>query len=100
VALLVPLLPAGIVLAAAGLMLGLRARRQAARVDGTAPGAVGAVIVGGIGVFCGLFGLAVAGYLFTELRDYRECLSRANTEIGRQECWSEFERSYRRRLGA
>lgn len=97
--LLVPLLPAGLVLVAAGLIQGIRALRAAGREGGSAPGAIAAVIVGAVGSALGLGLLAGAVFLLPELRDYRECMSGANTEIARSQCWTQFESAYQRKLG-
>lgn len=93
VLLLVPVLPAGAVLSLAGLVLGIRALRAAGAARGTAPGAVPAVVLGALGSAAAVVLLLAAAVLWPQIRDYRDCISGANTEIAKDVCRVDLERA-------
>jgi hypothetical protein len=73
--------------------------RRARSSGGVAPGALAAVLVGGL---ASLFLLALLGFLsvfHAEFGDYRTCYGRAITESARAECRASFETAVRVRLG-
>jgi len=91
--------PVGLVLDIAAIVLGLRARKRAAAAGGHAPGATGAVVAGMVGAVFAAGVLTFLAVFWTEFRDYRECLSGANTEIARERCTSTFRGDVEDRLG-
>jgi len=91
--------PVGLVLDIAAIVLGLRARKRAAAAGGHAPGATGAVVAGMVGAAFAAGVLTFLAVFWTEFRDYRECLSGANTEIARERCQSVFRGDVEDRLG-
>lgn len=81
--------PLGLVLGVAALVVGIRARRSAKAADEKAPGALGGIVLGGIGLTLSAVSVAVTAYLWPELNRYEECLGSANTNADEQACRDE-----------
>ncbi|XVQ12150.1 DUF4190 domain-containing protein [Spirillospora sp. CA-255316] len=78
--------PVGLVLGIAALVVGIKARKQAVRERSTAPGAVGGIVLGAVGLAMASFWLAVTALLWPELSGYQECLGSANTRTDETAC--------------
>jgi hypothetical protein len=90
------LLPVGLVLDVAAVILGTRARRRARATGFRAPAAVAAIV---LGLSCLGFVLAVLAILGPQLSRYSSCMGAANTEIARQNCENAFVREVEQRFG-
>jgi hypothetical protein len=78
--------PVGLILGGAALVVGIKARRRAGRERSTAPGAVGGIVLGAIGLAFASFMLVVTALLWQEMVDYQECLGSANTTTDENAC--------------
>lgn len=80
----------GIPLSLVGIVLGVRARRQAKAEGKAAPGSVAAIVLGVVGIL--LWGAAFAAYMFAfdAVSDWQNCLATANTNAVATECDTEF----------
>ncbi|GAA3982161.1 hypothetical protein GCM10023085_75520 [Actinomadura viridis] len=78
--------PVGLFLGIAALVVGIRARRRAGRRRVGAPGAVGGIVLGAIGLAMASFWFAVTAFLWTELNGYQTCLTSANTTTDEKNC--------------
>jgi hypothetical protein len=78
--------PLGLVAGVAALVVGVQARGRARRNRGAAPGAVGGIVLGTIGLVFSAFTLAMTAFLWHELSGYQQCLNGANTNADRQTC--------------
>lgn len=97
--LLTPLFfPAGMVLAIAALVVGVRARKQARRASSTAPGAVPGIVLGVIGAVLASFWLVVTLIFYPEIRDQQQCLESANTNTDEKVCNDRFVRDVEDKL--
>jgi hypothetical protein len=82
--------PLGVITGIAALIVGVKARGRARRNHRAAPGAVGGIVLGTIGLIFSSFTLAMTAYLWQELSGYQQCLSGANTNADRQSCQHTF----------
>ncbi|QVQ51121.1 DUF4190 domain-containing protein [Spiractinospora alimapuensis] len=80
----------GIPLSLAGIVLGIRARRQAKATATAAPGSLAAIVLGVVGIL--LWGAAFTAYWFAmgAVNDWQDCLATANTNAVAAECDAEF----------
>jgi hypothetical protein len=88
--------PAGLVLDATAVLLGVRARRRARKDALRAPGAATAIV---LGASCIALVLAVVTVLGPQLSTYSACMSGANTEIAKQNCRTTLIQELERRYG-
>ncbi|MGH3390725.1 MAG: DUF4190 domain-containing protein [Actinomadura sp.] len=78
--------PLGLIAGIAALVTGVKARGRARRSHGAAPGAVGGIVLGTIGLLFSSVALAMTAFLWQELSGYQTCLNGANTNADRQSC--------------
>jgi hypothetical protein len=97
--LLIPLAPLALVLSVIAVFTGGRALKRAGLVHGTAPGALGSVIVGSVVGVLALGLTAFIAFFLPELRDYQSCSAGANTHIAKQECERSFRDAVQRKVG-
>ncbi|MFG2002570.1 DUF4190 domain-containing protein [Spirillospora sp. NPDC048911] len=82
--------PVGLVLGAAALWVGVKARRSARRQHGVAPGAVAGVVLGSVALAFSAFSLVLTVFLWPELSGYQTCVGKANTSTDEKACRDEF----------
>lgn len=92
--------PVGIAVSVFAIVLGVRARRDAARKHGIAPGATAGIVMGSIALAMSILALGTYLLLRTEYNDYVKCRRAANTLTDEKACKDEFSRAVRDRLGA
>jgi hypothetical protein len=90
------LFPVGLVLDAAAVVLGVRARRRARQDDLRAQGALAAIV---LGVASAGFVVSMLAVLGPQLSSYSACMSGANTEIAKQNCRTALIQDLERRFG-
>ncbi|MFB9833316.1 hypothetical protein [Actinoallomurus acaciae] len=88
----------GLALLIAGVVTGVRARRRAKRVLTRAPGAVGGIVVGAIGLCFAVAGIAIGAMVATEFSDYENCRSSALTITDKQTCQDRYFPKIERKL--
>jgi hypothetical protein len=76
----------GVALLVAAIVTGIRARRRARRILTRAPGAMGGIVIGAIGLVLIIAGLAMVATVATEFGDYQKCHSSALTITDKQTC--------------
>ena len=78
--------PIGLVLGIAALVVGVKARRQAASERSAAPGAVAGMVLGAFGLALASLWLAVTAMLWPEVSAYQDCRNSANTRTDEKAC--------------
>jgi len=96
---LLPWGPLGLALEIAAVYLGVRTLRRGRASGRPAPGALAAVVAGGMAVLFFVVALTFVGFFYDEYSDYERCVGRAITDSASQDCQTEFERAVRERLG-
>jgi hypothetical protein len=80
----------GLALLIAGVVTGVRSRRRAKRVLTRAPGAIGGIVVGVIGLCFAAAGLVIGAMVATEFGDYENCRASALTITDKQTCQDRY----------
>ncbi|GAB2850855.1 hypothetical protein GCM10027176_62320 [Actinoallomurus bryophytorum] len=80
----------GLALLIAGVVTGVRARRRARRILTRAPGSIGAIVIGTIGLCLALMGVVLGSLVATEYGDYLKCRSSALTITDKQTCQDRY----------
>jgi uncharacterized iron-regulated membrane protein len=80
----------GVALLVAAIVTGVRARRRARRILTRAPGAMGGIIIGAIGLLMVLAGLVLVATVAREFSDYENCRSSALTITDKQVCQDRY----------
>jgi hypothetical protein len=91
--------PLGVITGIAALVTGVKARGRARRNHGAAPGAVGGIVLGSVGLVFSSFALAMTAFLWQELSGYQQCINGANTNADRQACEQTWFPRIEERLG-
>jgi hypothetical protein len=80
----------GLALLVAGVVTGVRARRRARRILTRAPGAIGGIVVGTIGLCLAAAGIVLGAMVATEFSGYQKCRSSALTITDKQTCQDRY----------
>jgi hypothetical protein len=96
--LVTPLLLVGAALSTTAFVLGVKAKRQAGRTQGTAPGATVGIVTGllGMGVF--VISMVLGLTMLQEINDYQKCMETANTITDEDQCRNRFNDQLERKL--
>jgi hypothetical protein len=80
----------GLALLIAGVVTGVRARRRARRILTRAPGSVGGIVIGVIGLCLAATGIVLGAMVATEFSGYQECRASALTITDKQTCQDRY----------
>jgi hypothetical protein len=80
----------GLALLIAGVVTGVRARRRARRILTRAPGSIGGIVIGVIGLCLAVMGIVLGSLVATEYGDYLKCRSSALTITDKQTCQDRY----------
>lgn len=93
----VPVFPLGLGLSLGALAIGITTLRRSRRIALPAPGAKAGTIVGVVAILISAVVASIVYLFYSELSQWQECLSGANTRAGQEVCQVEFsERTYDR----
>ena len=92
------LAPAGLALTIAAIVIGIRALRRARGRQVKAPGAVGGLLLGGLGAVAACMVFASFAVFGNTLTAYQKCLGSALTHQARQDCEQQFYRDVAERV--
>ena len=88
----------GFALLIAGVVTGVRSRRRAKRVLTRAPGAIGGIVVGAVGLCFAAAGIVIGAIVATEFNGYEKCRSSALTITDKQACQDRYFPQIERKL--
>jgi hypothetical protein len=80
----------GLALLVAGVVTGVRARRRARRILTRAPGAIGGIVIGSVGLALAAAGLVLGAIVAQDFSDYQKCSSSALTITDKQTCQDRY----------